>query len=101
MKKTADEVQSKLLESVNLNGLSVVSVVIDDDTCSTVVGGKRKDISAGTSALIKRLVKQIGETDTIAAIFDGFCNTDVSVGNLEIVLEALKLWKKAEGVYKQ
>lgn len=101
MKKTADDVQTKLLHDVRFNDLAVVSVVIDDDMCSAVVGGKGKDISCGTFALIQRLVEQIGETDTIAAIFDGFYKADVSVGNLEIALEALKLWKKAEGVYEQ
>jgi|GEM_PF-2314772 len=101
MKKTADDVQTKLLHDVRFNDLAVVTAVIDDDICSVAVGGKRKDISCGTSALTQQLVKQIGETDTIAAIIDGFYKADVSVGNLEIALEALKLWKKAKGEYEQ
>lgn len=38
MKKTADDVQTKLLHDVRFNDLAVVSAVIDDDICSAVVG---------------------------------------------------------------
>lgn len=100
MKKNAEEVQTKVLSLVHENNLSVVSAVVDDDICSTAVGGNTKDVAAGVSSLVRRLVEEIGETDTIAAIFDGFYKADVSVDNLNIALTAMKMWNqfKKEGM---